>query len=482
MDTQSAEPSLEVKGAAAHEHPSPAGTPPPPQPVAADNDNNAPQSDPATAGMSIKRPAPDHDDTSGPLQEAQEEDSEEARARADKKRKVLEENKAAQRKRGNRMFGVMLGTLQRAKKQVEQVEDSGAGKKRAQLQERLREKLDAERKEAIEKTEREKEMRELRAEIARREDEITAAESIVSFRAPLRRPGFPGPHSDPTDTLSLALSQYRTRHSAKLDLAGFLCTTFTLPPPPPTTDAVSVPFAPRLPHAMNLTDPRTPRPIYYLPFRLLPSQEDRIDDQIDAVKKAVRRDRDEWEKIKDDKLAEVDKLKRKKQDLVEEIERKEREERQRRRREREEGAAGGAGRGDSKQDDRASPPPPRSSRRRGSSVGGGDGGDDERMRDRSRSRSPVESRRPRSLSRSRSRSRSHSRSPPRGKAMQLDDEDDGDREGRRSANTTTTTAAKDEPEAARSTRSAREVDGRDEEASKEEPAAAKRMADDEVEY
>lgn len=453
MDTQSAEPSLEVKGAAAHEHPSPAGTPPPPQPVAADNDNNAPQSDPATAGMSIKRPAPDHDDSRRTLQEAQEEDSEEARARADKKRKVLEENKAAQRKRGNRMFGMMLGTLQRAKKQVEQVEDSGAGKKRAQLQERLREKLDAERKEAIEKAEREKEMRELRAEIARREDEITAAESI-----------------------------YRTRHNAKLDLAGFLCTTFTLPPPPPTTDAVSVPFAPRLPHAMNLTDPRAPRPIYYLPFRLLPSQEDRIDDQIDAVKKAVRRDRDEWEKIKEDKLAEVDKLKRKKQDLVEEMERKEREERQRRRREREEGAAGGAGRGDSKQDDRASPPPPRSSRRRGSSVGGGDGGDDERMRDRSRSRSPVESRRPRSLSRSRSRSRSHSRSPPRGKAMQLDDEDDGDREGRRSANTTATTAAKDEPEAARSTRSAREVDGRDEEASKEEPAAAKRMADDEVEY
>ena len=138
--------------------------------------------------MSIKRPAPDHDhdDSRGP---PQEEDSEEARARADKKRKVLEENKAAQRKRGNRMFGVMLGTLQRAKKQVEQVEDSGAGKKRAQLQERLREKLDAERKEAIEKTEREKEMRELRAEIARREDEITAAESIVSFLTCCLKPG-----------------------------------------------------------------------------------------------------------------------------------------------------------------------------------------------------------------------------------------------------------------------------------------------------
>lgn len=206
MGTQTPEPTLEVKGAAAHEHAALAGTPPSP-PLAADNDHDAPvtaQSDPATAGMSIKRPAPDHDHDDGRAAPPEEvEDSQEARARADKKRKVLEENKAAQRKRGNRMFGMMLGTLQRAKKQVEQVEDSGAGKKRAQLQERLREKLDAERKEAIEKTEREKEMRELRAEIARREDEITAAESIVSsFGSPLRR----GARFSPSLTfLSLAL-------------------------------------------------------------------------------------------------------------------------------------------------------------------------------------------------------------------------------------------------------------------------------------
>ncbi|GAA5873075.1 hypothetical protein JCM3774_000330 [Rhodotorula dairenensis] len=424
--------SLDIKGAAAlppnqpQQTQSPAGTPPPAQ------------SDPATAGMSIKRPAHESEPELEPelLDEA---DSEEARARADKKRKVLEENKAAQRKRGNRMFGVMLGTLQRAKKQVEQVEDSGAGKKRAQLQERLREKLDAERRQATEKADREKELRELKTDIARREDEISAAEAI-----------------------------YRTRHSAKLNLAGFLCTTFTLPPPPTTTDAVSVPFVPRLPHAMKLTDPRAARPIYYLPYRLLPSQEDRIDDQIDAVKVAIRRDRDEWHEVKDAKLAELDKVKRRRQERTEESERKEREERQRRRREREDGTENGGDRA------AASPPPPPPRRRRESSSAAGgpdrdrDRNRDERMRSRSRSASPPRSRsrRPRSPSRSRSQS-------PRAtkEAMQVDSGDDAD-----------------DHRTARAGRAGRNGHGHGHDRSEDEaegergPDRRSKMADDEIEY
>jgi hypothetical protein len=135
-------------------------------------------------------------------------------------------------------------------------------------------------------------------------------------------------------------TQYRTRHNAKLDLAGFLCTTFTLPiVPTPSVplpdDSISTPFLPRLPHVTSLTTPSSSRPIYYLPRRLLPSQEDRIEDQIDAVKQAMRKDRDAWEDVKKEKLARLEEVKRKREERQGEVERKEREERQRRRREEE---------------------------------------------------------------------------------------------------------------------------------------------------
>lgn len=195
MDSEAA-PSLDIRGAAADADrghaasrpvEAPAGTPspPPPQPAATTNAPGA-EGDPATAGMRTLPPEErdlqmdSETRASATPHPAEEEDTEEARARAEKKRKLVEENKAAQRKRGNRMFGVMLGTLQRAKKQVEQVEDSGAGKKRAELQERLREKLEAERKSALDKADRERELRDLRIEIARREDDLAATDALVS--------------------------------------------------------------------------------------------------------------------------------------------------------------------------------------------------------------------------------------------------------------------------------------------------------------
>lgn len=173
-----------------------AGTPSPP-PLPAADDAAALDARPATpppsaaatgAQRGTRRPAPTDDDDdhhragenddTAMVDESNAE--EEARLRAEKKRKVLEDQKLAQRKRGNRMFGMMLGTLQRAQKEVKLVETSGAGKKRLELQERLREKLDAERKEAMDKAERERELRELRTEVARREDEIAAADALVS--------------------------------------------------------------------------------------------------------------------------------------------------------------------------------------------------------------------------------------------------------------------------------------------------------------
>ncbi|GAA5939761.1 hypothetical protein JCM1841_003799 [Sporobolomyces salmonicolor] len=281
-----------------HPAPQPESTTPPPaaSTEAADRDIDlppaaGPNGDAAAEGTPPPaHPAPEADD--------------DIEARAEKKRK-LEAVRAESRKRGNRMFGVMLGTLKRAKQDT--TVKSDAAKKRQELEERLASKLGAEKKEMEEKIARERETKELKLSILKKEEDIATADSI-----------------------------YRARHDAKLNLAGFLCTTFTLPPPEPTTDSISVPFTPRLPHAMKLTSPAASRPIYYLPYRLLPSQEDRIEDQIAAVKKQVRRDRDEWEDVKEGKLDELEKARRKRDERMEEIERAEREERQRRRREQEE--------------------------------------------------------------------------------------------------------------------------------------------------
>ncbi|GAA6041584.1 hypothetical protein JCM8097_004278 [Rhodosporidiobolus ruineniae] len=343
-----------------------AASPPPPQPTDTNDSHPAPAPEPATAGMHTDVPAPDtpsapappadvdndgdvevkdappaavegestaesgtaeqqqngdaatkeedvkpevkDEPASSPAKKRPTEEEEEA-ARAEKKRR-LETVKKESKARGNRMFGVMLGTLKRAKAQVGDIKQTDAGRKRAEIEEKLQVKLGAERRKAKEKEEREREARDLKVEIQRKEEEISVQETI-----------------------------YRTRHNAKLDLAGFLCTTFTLPPAPsssfPLVDSLPPAFLPKLPHAMSLRDPRASRPIYYLPRRLLPSQEDRIEDQIDAVKSAMRKERDSWEETKRALKDEADQARRKMEGRYEEMEREEREERQRRRREEE---------------------------------------------------------------------------------------------------------------------------------------------------
>ena len=131
----------------------------------------APREDPATAGMSSSTTASRRPASASPPRETDEQ-------RADKKRK-LEAVQKESRQRGARMFGVMMGTLQRAKREVKQVEQTDAGRKRAELQGRLREKLDAERREAIDKAQRDREAKDLKVDILRREEELAHADSIV---------------------------------------------------------------------------------------------------------------------------------------------------------------------------------------------------------------------------------------------------------------------------------------------------------------
>ncbi|KAK4055151.1 hypothetical protein OIV83_000431 [Microbotryomycetes sp. JL201] len=275
------------------------------------------------------------------------------------------------KKRGKRMFGLLQNTLQQAKKDTGSLAEKN--KRRTDIEKRLQDKLMSERQEMEKKREREQESRELKLDVLRKEDELAKAESI-----------------------------YDVRHSVKLSLAHFLCTSFPVPPPQQTNDDIKEAYMPRLPHALRSSHPNAPRPIYYLPYKLLRWQEDRIDDQIDDVKKAIRRDKDAWEDSKMDKVEDLQLAKKKRAERLQDIERAEKEERQKLRRERE-------ARGDNKVGSRG---------RKGQQDEGDDGRDryvgrdrdgDDDMRDRSRSGSPPR----RQTSRSRSRSRARSRSPAR---------------------------------------------------------------------
>lgn len=103
--------------------------------------------------------------------------------------------------------------------------------------------------------------------------------------------------------------QYKTRHAAKLNLASFLCTTFTSPPSRDSNDGALSAFAPRLPHAIRLAHPIVARPLYYLPYRLLTAQEDRIEDQIIAAERAIKDLQSEWGHSKKERLRWLDEAK-----------------------------------------------------------------------------------------------------------------------------------------------------------------------------
>lgn len=113
-------------------------------------------------------------------------------AEAAKKRRqaaLKDENK----KRGVRMFGLLQNTLKQAKKETGKL--SGTTKNRQEVQERLHAKLNSERVELEEKRRREREAKELKYTVAKKEEEISTAESIVRPRvAP--PPWFRGPKND----------------------------------------------------------------------------------------------------------------------------------------------------------------------------------------------------------------------------------------------------------------------------------------------
>lgn len=101
-------------------------------------------------------------------------------ALAAKKRKlavIQDESK----KRSKRMFGLLQSTLVQAKKEVVKMNVSGAAQKRIELEERLAKKLSGEKEEMEEKRRRDRESKELRLSVTKKEEEIRNVETIVSW-------------------------------------------------------------------------------------------------------------------------------------------------------------------------------------------------------------------------------------------------------------------------------------------------------------
>ena len=97
---------------------------------------------------------------------------------ATKKRKqeaALVESK----KRSRRMFGLLQGTLNKAKEEVGKL--SGTTKQRQELEERLSKKLNGEKAVSEEKRRLGIEERQLREAVYRKEEEISIAENTVSL-------------------------------------------------------------------------------------------------------------------------------------------------------------------------------------------------------------------------------------------------------------------------------------------------------------
>ncbi|KAF8058542.1 hypothetical protein FPV67DRAFT_508372 [Lyophyllum atratum] len=137
-----------------------------------------------------------------------------------------------ERKRGKSMFGLLVGTLNKAKIEDKERNASEAAKKRQLIEQRLQNKL---RKET-DSVRRAEEAKKDKMSANRREEELQLKDSIYKYR--------------------------RTRLPL---LANFLITSDTIPlddtTPPPSTNPLALP------------NRSHPPPLYYLPAILLPAQE-----------------------------------------------------------------------------------------------------------------------------------------------------------------------------------------------------------------
>ncbi|KAI0042648.1 hypothetical protein FA95DRAFT_1499835 [Auriscalpium vulgare] len=169
-----------------------------------------------------------------------------------------------ERKRGKSMFGLVLGTLKKAKNEDQTRNASEAAKKRQLIEQRLQDKL---RKET-DSVRRAEEAKKDKTTAIRREEELQLKDSIHKLR--------------------------RTRLPL---LANFLLTSDRIPSddetPIPTRDPLS------------LASRTQPAPIYYLPAILTPAQETYLARRKADVKEAAEK---EWEAFREERSVGIEEI------------------------------------------------------------------------------------------------------------------------------------------------------------------------------
>ncbi|KAI0333211.1 hypothetical protein GY45DRAFT_1272338 [Cubamyces sp. BRFM 1775] len=179
-----------------------------------------------------------------------------------------------ERKRGKTMFGLVLGTLAKAKNEDQERNASEAAKKRQLIEQRLQDKL---RKET---------------------DSVRRAEEVKKDKTTANRK---------EEELQLKDSTHKLRRTRLPLLSNFLLTSDVIPPADSEGPTSTNPLAP---------PPRTrPPPLYYLPAKLLPSQEAFLRRRKAEVKEAAEQ---EWEKFKEERAAGIEEINRLRQRVAEE--------------------------------------------------------------------------------------------------------------------------------------------------------------------
>ncbi|KAI1784408.1 hypothetical protein LXA43DRAFT_224415 [Ganoderma leucocontextum] len=183
-----------------------------------------------------------------------------------------------ERKRGKTMFGLVLGTLAKAKNEDKERNASDAAKKRQLIDQRLQDKL---RKET-DSVRRAEEAKKDKTSANRKEEDLQLKDSIHKLR--------------------------RTRLPL---LSNFLLTSDVIPPVDSDARASTNPLA---------GPPKTrPPPLYYLPAKLLPSQEAFLQRRKEEVQEAVEK---EWDAFKTERTAGIEEISSLRERVAEESRRK----------------------------------------------------------------------------------------------------------------------------------------------------------------
>ncbi|KAL1701362.1 hypothetical protein EV121DRAFT_263158 [Schizophyllum commune] len=231
-----------------------------------------------------------------PQPEAPTEPAAMAATTTNRKRPRLDMNTdARERKRGKSMFGLVLGTLNKAKNEDKERNASEAAKKRQMIEKKLQEKL----KQETDTVRRAEETKKDKTAAARKEEDLQLKDSV-----------------------------YKLRRKRLPLLANFLITSDVIPESPDTDeapkddvgepksgDAMDTDAADKADPAKVLAQAQAPRqhppPLYYLPAILLPSQKAFLEKRKKEVTEAAEK---EWEAFAAERAAgitEIDQLRQK---------------------------------------------------------------------------------------------------------------------------------------------------------------------------